>query len=150
MLYLSRINEYNYNYCNIPAVILTNVADNIYDRNDIWQIYGSTQHIKGVEMNWTEICKKYNTDEFRKFIKGYFDDFDFDTVLYMPEIWGYLLVFAETKGWHIGLDYLTGINKYFAVLWQGEDIEDTEEVIEDKSIEHTMALIADKFFEVAK
>ena len=158
MLYLSSINEYNYNYCNIPAVILANVVDNIYDWNDIWQIYGSTEYIKGVEMNWKEIYKKYEDTELmaefwekNKLMLGIMDFDELDN-FHIKDIWGYLIVFAETKGYLFYMDYeiLSDVDN-----WQGT-IVDKDNIVKStshpnyKSVEQSMLWCADKFFEVTK
>jgi len=154
VLYLSRINEYNYNYCNISAVILANVANNIYDRNDIWQIYGSTEYIKGVEMNWTEIYLKYKDTELMK-------DFCMHMMRYMTEVlgqykiqgvWGYLLCFAETKGNCITM--VTAWSDEETYTYSGRIVmREKDNIVGSKTcntLEQAMLWCANKFFEVSK
>jgi len=95
-------------------------------------------------MNWNEVYSKYKDtelmDEFMWFYQGIANKD-------IKDIWGYLIVFAETKGIALEKGMIakkTGVNEYGQNIWQ-ELIHDFE--VGGKA-EENMLWCADKFFEI--
>ena len=95
-------------------------------------------------MNWNEVYSKYKDtelmDEFMWFYQGIANKD-------IKDIWGYLIVFAETKGYGIDLESCT-IDKLDDIDWLEEDLDRFD--IKDYEIERRMLWCTSKFFEVGK
>lgn len=109
-------------------------------------------------MTWQEIYKKHKDSELMKeflayckkeCVQTYKEDFDLlDWKEYnIKDIWGYLICFAETKGYYFDAEtsYSIALVKTYKeankILCRG--------TYDDKTVEETMLWCANKFFEVA-
>ena len=118
-------------------------------------------------MTWQEIYKKYkDTKLIKEFIKWYKNNTGFthtQTVMGLFEggeinikdIWGYLIVFAETKGYDISLWNMGTCN----IMWKGDKNwrhiapkrkrgDSRGYAHSEKTNEQAMLWVSDKFFEI--
>ena len=104
-------------------------------------------------MNWQEIYKKYKDselmDKFNMYVYDNEGESIGDSTSNIKDIWGYLIVFAETKGWELSIttyDFGESKPKGFVsvVAYQADDYTRAR-----ATLEQAMLWCADKFFEVA-
>ena len=107
-------------------------------------------------MTWPEICSKYkDTELMKEFWNWVANKFDVNVIYRerkIQDIWGYLVCFAETKGYEITNDNFSGtISQLQRYNPQSDDKAYRIIEFEDDfdNIEQAMLWCADKFFEVA-
>jgi len=104
-------------------------------------------------MTWQEIYTKYKDTKLMKEFDKYTQQFSLLEVWIMTsnikDIWGYLIVFAETKGWKFLLNEEVGTKRWGAEVEKYKECTPYLFEILD-NIEQAMLWCADKFFEVSK
>ncbi len=122
---------------------------------------------KGEEMTWKEIYNKYKDTELMKEFYFYWYQFQkYDELqkmlgqikakeyaeihggLSIKDIWGYLIVFAETKGWY--LEYGNIMGEKYLVSVHNINVRKNGYIYDqvEKNLEQAMLWCADKFFEI--
>jgi len=117
-------------------------------------------------MNWQDIYKKYGKNKlmvaFWQFCVADMQKKNMDVVIYtnfsknnIKDIWGYLIVFAETKGYGLTIDVHSDITSPSSViLCFVSDKNNHKNLLsqgfEESESEQAMLWCADKFFEIGK
>lgn len=103
---------------------------------------------------WQELIKKYEHNKLMIEFMNYCDEYLFHIELeanMIQDVWGWLICFAETKGWYLEYGDIMGEN--YLVSVHNTNVRKNGYTYghpEEKTLESAMFWCADKFFEVVK